>query len=114
MFFFYGGIGFAGKLQTLHSSVKPSSFGIHFSLVDYNSPIAIGASSLKGVFKQGNIFKVLSETRAGSVKQYLIGNGVDESRITVTGHGINDPIADNKTAAGRAKNRRVEIKLRNY
>jgi len=58
--------------------------------------------------------QVLSENRANSVKQFLISNGVDESRITATGHGINDPIADNKTAAGRAKNRRVEMKLRNY
>ncbi len=58
--------------------------------------------------------QLLSENRANSVKQYLISNGVDESRITSTGHGINDPIADNKTAAGRAKNRRVEMKLRNY
>ena len=58
--------------------------------------------------------QVLSEARANSVKQYLISNGVDESRITATGHGANDPIADNKTAAGRAKNRRVEMKLRNY
>jgi outer membrane protein OmpA-like peptidoglycan-associated protein len=57
---------------------------------------------------------VLSENRASSVKQYLVGNGVDESRITSEGHGINDPIADNKTAAGRAKNRRVEMHLRNY
>jgi len=58
--------------------------------------------------------QVLSENRANSVKQYLIDNGIDESRITATGHGINDPIADNKTAAGRAKNRRVEMTLRNY
>ena len=58
--------------------------------------------------------QVLSEKRAGSVKAYLISNGIDNSRITATGHGINDPIADNKTAVGRAKNRRVEMKLRNY
>ncbi|MEO8412415.1 MAG: OmpA family protein [Ginsengibacter sp.] len=64
----------------------------------------------------GNVDKnqTLSENRANSVKQYLIGNGVDESRINSTGHGVNDPIADNKTAEGRAKNRRVEMKLRNY
>jgi outer membrane protein OmpA-like peptidoglycan-associated protein len=58
--------------------------------------------------------QVLSEDRANSVKQYLITGGIDESRITATGHGVNDPVADNKTAAGRAKNRRVEMKLRNY
>lgn len=56
----------------------------------------------------------LSESRANSVKQYLIGNGIEESRITSTGYGETKPIADNKTAAGRAKNRRVEMHLRNY
>ena len=56
----------------------------------------------------------LSESRANSVKQYLIGNGIEESRITATGYGETKPIADNKTSAGRAKNRRVEMHLRNY
>lgn len=58
--------------------------------------------------------QTLSENRAGAVKEYLIKNGISESRITSAGHGINDPIADNNTVAGRAQNRRVEMTLRNY
>lgn len=58
--------------------------------------------------------QILSESRAGSVKAYLVSKGVAESRMTAEGHGQNDPVADNKTAAGRAKNRRVEMKARNY
>lgn len=56
----------------------------------------------------------LSESRATAVAKYLIGNGVEESKITATGYGETTPIADNKTAAGRTKNRRVEMKLTNY
>jgi len=61
----------------------------------------------------GNAAKnqLLSEKRAESVKKYLAGKGIDESRIKSTGYGILDPVADNKTPSGRAKNRRVEFKL---
>ena len=57
---------------------------------------------------------VLSHDRANSVKAYLISKGIDESRIKTEGYGSDRPIASNKTAAGKAKNRRVEMKLRNY
>jgi len=57
---------------------------------------------------------VLSHDRANSVKAYLISKGIDESRISTVGYGFDRPIASNKTAAGKAKNRRVEMKLRNY
>ncbi len=58
--------------------------------------------------------QTLSDNRAGSVREYLISKGVAESRMKSTGYGEEKPIADNKTAAGRAKNRRTEMTVRNY
>ncbi len=58
--------------------------------------------------------QTLSNARAASVKTYLVSKGVDESRLTSMGYGQDKPIADNKTATGRARNRRVEMSVRNY
>ncbi|MGN0003567.1 MAG: OmpA family protein [Sphingobacterium composti] len=55
----------------------------------------------------------LSEKRAASVKKFLEDAGITASRITTKGLGPNNPIADNKTAEGRQKNRRVEIIILN-
>jgi len=54
----------------------------------------------------------LSEERAVSVRNYLQDRGISGSRIETAGRGDHEPIADNNTEAGRAKNRRVEIFLR--
>jgi OOP family OmpA-OmpF porin len=53
----------------------------------------------------------LSKDRAESIKAYLISQGVNGSRVEATGYGETQPIASNKTAAGRQKNRRVEFSL---
>jgi OmpA-OmpF porin, OOP family len=53
----------------------------------------------------------LSDDRAAAVRAYMVSKGIDENRITSAGHGESQPIADNKTAAGRQKNRRVEMKM---
>ncbi len=58
--------------------------------------------------------QALSQSRADAVKAYLTSKGVDESRMTATGHGQDSPVGDNKTAAGRTKNRRVEMTATNY
>ncbi|MBL7746266.1 MAG: OmpA family protein [Chitinophagaceae bacterium] len=58
--------------------------------------------------------QILSDNRANSVKAYLVSKGVEESRISATGHGETMPIADNKTAAGRQQNRRSELNLSYY
>ncbi|PSR57496.1 OmpA family protein [Adhaeribacter arboris] len=54
----------------------------------------------------------LSDKRAMEVKEYLVSKGVEENRIVTTPYGSTVPIATNKTAEGRQKNRRVEVKLR--
>lgn len=53
--------------------------------------------------------KKLSENRAAAVKAWLVKNGVNGANLTTTGLGDTKPVDDNKTEAGRAKNRRVEL-----
>ncbi len=55
--------------------------------------------------------KTLSKKRAEAARTYLVGKGVDPTRINAKGFGKDKPIADNKTAEGRSKNRRVEFLL---
>ena len=52
----------------------------------------------------------LSKERAAAVKNYLVSNGVAADRLTSDGFGDTQPIGSNTTAAGRANNRRVEVK----
>jgi outer membrane protein OmpA-like peptidoglycan-associated protein len=54
----------------------------------------------------------LSETRAKAVMQYLIDRGVDKKRLKSVGYGASKPVDDNKTEEGRAKNRRVELGIK--
>ena len=51
----------------------------------------------------------LSERRAQAVRDYLVRQGIDASRITVRGYGKTRPVASNATAEGRAENRRAEV-----
>ena len=53
--------------------------------------------------------QTLSEKRADSVRDYLVSNGVSNEKVIARGLGKTDPVADNKTAAGRKLNRRVEM-----
>ena len=53
----------------------------------------------------------LSKERAASAKKYLVDSGIEASRLRSEGYGEKNPIASNKTKAGRAENRRVEFKV---
>ena len=53
----------------------------------------------------------LSQSRADSVKAYLVGKGISSDRMDAKGYGPDQPIENNKTAAGRERNRRVEFMI---
>jgi OOP family OmpA-OmpF porin len=53
----------------------------------------------------------LGQRRAQAVKAYLVSKGVDKRRVYVESRGESQPVADNRTQEGRAKNRRVEIEV---
>ncbi|MDO9437752.1 outer membrane protein OmpA [Hydrogenophaga sp.] len=53
----------------------------------------------------------LSNRRAEAVKAYLVSKGIESNRIYTEGKGLTQPVADNKTKEGRAKNRRVEVEV---
>lgn len=55
--------------------------------------------------------QLLSEKRAGSVRNFLLNQGVESNRTRATGYGEQRPIASNDTSSGRAQNRRVELSL---
>jgi OmpA-OmpF porin, OOP family len=58
--------------------------------------------------------QTLSDNRAKAVKDYLVTKGIADARLKSTGYGSTKPVADNKTAAGRASNRRTELAVRNF
>ncbi|GGA11670.1 cell envelope biogenesis protein OmpA [Blastomonas marina] len=96
--------------STLKPSFRATLDEVAATLVDYpNSLIDVyGHTDSTGsdAFNQA-----LSERRAKAVADYLIARNVDRRRIMTQGFGETQPIADNGTEAGRAQNRRVEIKI---
>ncbi|MBC7681047.1 MAG: OmpA family protein [Ferruginibacter sp.] len=87
------------KLDDLVSKVK----GINLEVI-----IAVGHTDSVGSDAYN---QKLSVRRSESVKAYLVSSGIEKNRVYTEGKGEKQPVADNKTAEGRAKNRRVEIEV---
>ncbi len=70
--------------------------------------IAVGHTDTVG---SAALNQKLSIARAEAVKKFLTGKGIETNRVYTEGKGFSQPVADNKTAEGRAKNRRVEVEV---
>lgn len=104
------GIAFDNGKASIKKSSYPLLDQIAQTFIDNPSFIIEVQGHTDNVGK-AKLNKELSEKRANAVMNYLIGKGVPAERMTAKGYGDEMPIADNKTKAGREKNRRVEFNI---
>ncbi|HMN06654.1 MAG TPA: OmpA family protein [Flavobacteriales bacterium] len=102
------------QFESGKATIKAVSFPILNQVVDVMKENSTYDLEIHGhTDNTGNADKnqTLSEERAAAVRTYLEGKGVGADRMKSFGHGQTEPVADNATPAGRAKNRRVEFKV---
>jgi OOP family OmpA-OmpF porin len=87
------------KLDDLSSKMS----GINLEVI-----IAVGHTDSDGSDAAN---QALSVKRSEAVKAYLVSKGIEKNRVYTEGKGEKQPVADNKTKEGKAKNRRVEIEV---
>ncbi|RVU00841.1 OmpA family protein [Mucilaginibacter limnophilus] len=94
---------------TIRSTSNPSLDRVAQLLVNKNFSLKLAGHTDNVGSDAANL--KLSKDRAEAIKAYLVSQGANPSRIEATGYGESQPIATNKTAAGRQQNRRVEFTL---
>lgn len=102
------------EFETGKSTILPVSYPILDQIAQHfieNPTFVIEVQGHTDNVGKADMNKRLSQARADAVREYLIGKGVPAERMTAVGYGPERPIADNKSKAGRAKNRRVEFDI---
>ncbi|MCK5086951.1 MAG: OmpA family protein [Melioribacteraceae bacterium] len=98
------------------AKLKPEAYPVLFHAVQVllqNSDIMVEIQGFTDNIGTEKSNLRMSQMRADVVKDYLVARGVSSSRLKAVGLGESNPIADNKTAKGRAMNRRIEFKVKN-
>nr|WP_243708114.1 OmpA family protein [Luteimonas arsenica] len=104
------GVTFDFNKTELKPQFYPALNNVAATLAEYNQTIVEVAGHTDNVGGDA-VNQRISEQRASSVANYLIGQGLVRERFEVVGFGKTMPIADNSTEQGRAANRRVEIRV---
>ncbi len=104
------GISFDFNSAQVKPEFRPALDQVAQTLASYQSTYVAVAGHTDSVGSD-SVNQRLSEQRATAVADYLAYQGVNRARLTTRGYGKNFPVAPNDTDAGRAQNRRVEIKL---
>lgn len=106
--FTLAGTAFASGSATLTPAAAASikALGLYLNALSGGSAQVVGYTDSQGA---ADANQALSEKRAQQVRAAMVAAGVNRSRVAAHGEGAANPVADNATAAGRAKNRRVEI-----
>lgn len=100
--------------ETGKDIIKPSSYGVLNNVVKVMNDNPVYNLEINGHTDNVGDDAMnldLSQRRAAAVKKYLVDKGISAARMTSKGYGETVPVADNGTAAGRTKNRRVEFKV---
>ena len=101
----------SGQAQlTAKAAASVQALGLYLKALGAGNAQVLGHTDSQG---EADANRALSQRRADAVKAALADAGFSRSRITAQGQGEDAPVADNMTAAGRAKNRRVEILVGN-
>lgn len=104
------GVTFDFNRADLKSQFYPALNGVAATMADYNQTI-VEVSGHTDSVGSDEYNQRLSEQRAEAVANYLVGRGLVRERFEVVGMGERYPVADNNSDDGRARNRRVEIRV---
>ncbi|ANX04504.1 OmpA family protein [Immundisolibacter cernigliae] len=105
------GVNFCFDCDTLSGEAQAILDGDAMAIVQHHPNATFEVAGHTDAVGSDAYNQSLSQRRAGSVSAYLVEKGVDASRMTAVGYGESQPVADNSTEAGRAENRRVELRI---
>lgn len=104
----------AVEFELNKSKIKQSSYTLLDEIVELLIKYPAYIMNIDGYTDNTGSDKInnrLSNERANAVRDYFISKGIDAARLNAEGHGSSNPVGDNSTKEGRAKNRRVEMKM---